>query len=76
MIAIETKNITKKYGNKLAVNNVSLQVQRGEFFALLGVNGAGKSTLIQMLSCLTSITSGGAYILGHDVMKEPEKVKK
>ena len=52
MIAIETRNITKQYGNKKSINDVSLTIKKGELFSLLGVNGAGKSTLIKMLSCL------------------------
>ena len=62
---IEIRNLTKKYGNKTAVDNISLSVNDGELFALLGVNGAGKTTTIRMLSCLSSATSGEAFIDGH-----------
>lgn len=75
MIAIETNNITKIYGDKTVINNVSLTIKKGELFSLLGVNGAGKSTLIKMLSCLLKPTSGKAFVLGYDVMKEADQVK-
>lgn len=75
MIAIETNQITKTYGDKRVVNDVSLTINKGEMFALLGINGAGKSTLIKMLSCLVKVTSGSAYIFSNNVMKEAEKVK-
>lgn len=75
MIAIETNNITKIYGDKKVINDVSLTIKKGELFSLLGVNGAGKSTLIKMLSCLLKVTSGKAFILGYDVMKEADQVK-
>ncbi|WP_340002667.1 ABC transporter ATP-binding protein [Oceanobacillus sp. FSL K6-0127] len=75
MIAIETRNITKQYGNKKSINDVSLTIKKGELFSLLGVNGAGKSTLIKMLSCLVKPTGGKASIFGYDVTKEPEQVK-
>jgi ABC-2 type transport system ATP-binding protein len=76
MIAIETNHLTKIYGDKKAINDVSLTINKGEVFALLGVNGAGKSTLIKMLSCLLKMTSGKALIFGYDVMKESDQVKK
>ena len=50
MIAIETRELTKKYKDKVAVNNLDLQIKQGELFALLGTNGAGKTTTIKMLS--------------------------
>lgn len=75
MIAIDTNNVTKIYGDKTVINNVSLTIKKGELFSLLGVNGAGKSTLIKMLSCLLKPTSGKAFILGYDVMKDADQVK-
>lgn len=75
MIAIETNSLTKVYGDKKVICDISLTVKRGEVFSLLGVNGAGKSTLIKMLSCLLKPTSGEAFIFGYDVMKEQEQVK-
>lgn len=76
MIAIETQEITKSYGEMKAVANVSIKVNKGEVFSLLGMNGAGKSTLIKMLCCLVKPTSGKASVLGHDIMTETSQVKK
>ncbi len=75
MIAIETKHISKTYGDKKAVQDVSLAIRKGELFSLLGVNGAGKTTLIQMLSCLVKPTDGEGAILGYDLVKEAGHVK-
>ena len=72
---IELENVTKKYGTKTAVDNVSLTVREGELFSLLGVNGAGKTTTIKMLCCLTRPTGGRAVIDGHDTVKEASEVK-
>jgi ABC-2 type transport system ATP-binding protein len=74
--AIEVENITKKYGDFTAVENVSFQAQEGEIFGLLGPNGAGKSTLIRMMTTLIEITSGTARIQGHDVQKEPDTARR
>ncbi len=73
--SIATKDLTKIYGVKTAVDSLNISVRENELFALLGVNGAGKTTTIRMLSCLSSPTSGTAEVLGHDVQKEPEVVK-
>lgn len=73
---IETKNLTKKYGSKTAVDSLNLSVKKGEIFALLGVNGAGKTTTIRMLSCLSEATSGEAFINGHSCSAESGEVKK
>lgn len=59
---IKIENLTKKYGNLLAVDNISLEIKEGEVFGLLGPNGAGKTTIIRMLCCLISKTSGNAII--------------
>ena len=75
MLAIKTDNLRKEYKDVVAVDNLSLEIEEGELFALLGVNGAGKTTTIKMLSTLTRPTSGDAYILGHSVLKEPDKIK-
>ncbi|MBQ8725108.1 MAG: ATP-binding cassette domain-containing protein [Oscillospiraceae bacterium] len=75
MIAAEVKNLTKRYKNKTAVDNISLTVNEGELFALLGVNGAGKTTTIRMLTCLSKPTEGEAFICGHSCKTESSKVK-
>lgn len=73
---IEIKDITKKYRYLVAVNHVNLTIQDGELFGLLGVNGAGKTTLISMLSTLVQPTSGTASLMGYDLIKEKEEIKK
>lgn len=73
---IEIKDITKKYRSLVAVNHVNLTIQDGELFGLLGVNGAGKTTLISMLSTLVQPTSGTASLMGYDLIKEKEEIKK
>ena len=75
MIAIEIKQLTKQYKDVTAVDGLSLCVEEGELFSLLGVNGAGKTTTIKMLSCLTVPTEGDAYLLGHSICKESAAVK-
>ncbi len=64
-LAISTERLQKRYGSKLAVADLSLQVQRGEVFGFLGPNGAGKSTSVKMLLGLVRATSGSATVLGH-----------
>lgn len=76
MTAIHIENICKKYASTLAVNDLSLAISEGELFTLLGVNGAGKTTLIKMLSCLVKPTQGEAYLMGHSITQEAEKVKR
>lgn len=72
---IEISHLTKQYGEKVAVNDLSLSIRRGEVFGLLGPNGAGKTTTILMLLGLTEATAGSAEIEGHNCMREPLKVK-
>ncbi|MDD6143057.1 MAG: ABC transporter ATP-binding protein [bacterium] len=76
MQAIEAKALAKKYKEVTAVDGLTLSIQQGELFALLGVNGAGKTTAIRMLSCLTKPTGGDAMVGGFSIGKEPEKVKR
>lgn len=75
MQAIKVSNLTKRYRDLTAVDELELQVVRGELFALLGVNGAGKTTVIKMLTCLTRPTSGDALVGGHSITREPDRVK-
>lgn len=70
MYSIEIKNLTKKFKEKTAVNNVSLKIKQGELFSLLGTNGAGKTTTIKMLSTLILPTSGNIKINGLDINKD------
>ncbi len=73
--AVATWALTKTFGQKVAVNALSLAVRRGEFFGFLGPNGAGKSTTIKMLVGLLRPTAGSAYIAGVDVWREPLRAK-
>ena len=75
MDAIRIEGLTKKYKDVVAVDNLSLSVQKGELFSLLGVNGAGKTTTIKMLSCLTQPTSGDAFLNGKSICKDSATVK-
>lgn len=75
MIAIKIENLTKKYKDVVAVDNLSLNIEEGELFSLLGVNGAGKTTTIKMLSCLTKPTNGDAFLLGKSILTEENEVK-
>ncbi|EOP53208.1 ABC transporter ATP-binding protein [Bacillus pseudomycoides] len=74
-MAIIIKNLTKKFKERTAVDNLSLTIKKGEFFALLGQNAAGKTTTIKMLSCLLTPTSGDALMLGDSIIKKPTAVK-
>jgi len=76
MTAVETRELSKHFGAFRAVDRVSLAVQEGEIFGFLGANGAGKSTTIRMLCGLLRPTSGTALVLGTDVAKDPEGVKR
>lgn len=71
MNAIETIELTKRYGKRLAVDRLNLTVGKGEVFGFLGPNGAGKTTTIAMLLGLVRPTKGQAIVLGHDVQREP-----
>jgi ABC-2 type transport system ATP-binding protein len=73
---IVTKNLTKKYKDVCAVDDLNLQVNSGEIFGFLGPNGAGKTTTIRLLTTLAKPTSGSVWITGFDVGKEPDRVKK
>ena len=75
-VAIRVDGLTKRYGELTAVDNVSFTVKRGEIFAFLGPNGAGKTTTVEMLECLRKPTSGKAYVLGYDVSKDRENIKR
>ena len=74
--AIEVTNLSKTYDTVDAVKNLSLTVQHGEIFGLLGPNGAGKSTTLRILITTLSPTTGTATILGHDVVKEADTVRR
>jgi len=73
---IDLKNLVKTFGSLVAVNDVSLTVRQGEFFALLGPNAAGKTTSIRLLTGLMKPTSGSAHIAGFDVQNQPLEARK
>jgi len=73
---IETKNLTKKYSDLMAVDALDLSVEPGELFVFLGPNGAGKTTTIKILTCLLQPTSGEALVGGINVVESPNAVKK
>ena len=75
MPAIKTYALRKEYKDVVAVDGLDLTVETGELFALLGVNGAGKTTAIKMLSCLTSPTSGDAFLCGKSILRDAAAVK-
>lgn len=73
---ISIQNVTKNYGRKVAVDNLSLEIAAGEFFAVLGPNGAGKTTTIKMIAGLLRPTSGRIVVGGCDVQVDPIAAKK
>ena len=73
---IEVKNLTKRYGSKTAVSNVSFTAEESEILGFLGPNGAGKTTTIRMLDGLLTATSGTALIAGKDIRENPEEIKR
>jgi ABC-2 type transport system ATP-binding protein len=75
-IAIAVENIVKRYGDFEAVKGVNFSVSEGEIFGLLGPNGAGKSTLIRMMTTLIPVTSGKAIVAGHNVVDDPDDVRR
>lgn len=74
--AVEVQNLTKKFGDFTAVDGVTFDIRRGEIFGFLGPNGAGKTTTIRMLLGLLRPTDGTATVLGYDVAKQPEEIRK
>lgn len=75
MQKINTIDLVKRYKNLTAVDKLNLEIYQGELFSLLGVNGAGKTTTIKMLTCITKPSDGDAFVGGHSVVNEPERVK-
>ena len=75
MCAIQTVGLTKKYKDVIAVDQLNLQIKKGELVSLLGVNGAGKTTIVKMLSCLTKPTCGDAFLNGNSITENAAAVK-
>jgi ABC-2 type transport system ATP-binding protein len=76
ILAIEASGLQKSFATKLAVRSVDLAVRRGSVYGILGPNGAGKTTTIRMLATLLRPDAGQARVLGHDVVREPDAVRK
>ena len=72
---IEVKNLTKRFGDHLAVDNLSFTVEKGQIYGFLGPNGAGKSTTMNIMTGYLGATSGQVIIDGHDILEEPEEAK-
>ena len=73
---ISAENLTKKFGDFTAVNEISFEVKKGEIFGFLGANGAGKTTAMKMFCGLLDPTSGNGQVAGFDIFRETEKIKK
>jgi ABC-2 type transport system ATP-binding protein len=74
--AIETDNLTRRFGDFTAVERVSLKIRKGELYGFLGLNGAGKTTTIRVLTTLLPPSGGTARLWGHDVVKDPLAVRR
>ena len=72
---IVTKDLTRRFGDLTAVDHLSLEVQRGEIFGLVGPDGAGKTTTVRLLCSLLDPTEGSAQVAGHDTVRDPDSVK-
>src|SRR5512136_2674457 len=72
---VAVKDLTKRFGDFVAVNRISFEVARGEVFGFLGPNGAGKSTTIRMLCGILAPSGGSGTVAGFDVFREPERIK-
>ncbi|MHA1377299.1 MAG: ABC transporter ATP-binding protein [Candidatus Helarchaeota archaeon] len=75
MQAIVTENLTKKFGELTAVDNLNLQIPHGVTFGLLGPNGAGKTTTVRMINCIIKPTSGRAFVNDFNILTNPQQVK-
>src|SRR5882724_9691361 len=73
--AVETRDLTRRFGELTAVDRLTIEVARGEIFGLVGPDGAGKTTTLRMLCGLMDPTGGQAWVAGHDVAREPQAVK-
>src|SRR6266571_4268614 len=72
---VQVENLSKKYGENVAVNSISFSLTKGEVFAFLGPNGAGKTTTVEILECLRNPTGGQAKVLGYDVSKRSDQAE-
>ena len=75
MIIIKTKNLTKKFKDLLAVDDVNLEIEEGECFGLLGPNGAGKTSIIRMITAVSPPTQGDIWVMGNNLKTHSRQVK-
>src|SRR5690348_12978806 len=75
-LAIDVRGMTKRFGDRVAVNNIDLQVRSGEICGFLGPNGSGKTTFIRMLCGLLHADGGSGTCLGYDVIRQSELIKR
>ena len=73
--AVETRDLTRRFGKRVAVDHLNLQVRTGELYGFLGPNGAGKSTTLRMLCGILEPSEGGGTVLGIDLARDPERIK-
>ena len=73
---IKTENLTKKFGENLAVDRLTLEIGEGEVFGFLGPNGAGKTTTVRMLTSLIAPTAGTATVMGYDIIKDDQNIRR
>src|SRR6202041_1285687 len=73
---IKVEGLTKRYARKVAVDNISFEVEKGQIVGFLGPNGAGKTTTMRVLTCFLPPTSGSAQVAGFDVLAHPMEVKR
>ena len=69
---IKVEGLTKRYARKVAVDNISFEVEKGQIVGFLGPNGAGKTTTMRVLTCFLPPTSGSAQVAGFDVLEQPD----
>jgi ABC-2 type transport system ATP-binding protein len=74
-VSIKVSNLTKTFGNNVAVDNLNLEIHKGELFGLVGPDGAGKTTTMRLLTAILTPTSGEAWVAGHSILKEEERIK-
>lgn len=75
-VIIKTENLTKHFGDIVAVDGLNLEINKGEIFGLVGPDGAGKTTTLRMLAAIMDITAGNAVVAGFDLRRQPEQIKK
>ncbi len=73
--AIKTSNLSKSFGNNIAVDRLNINVRRGELYGLVGPDGAGKTTTMRLLTAIMDPTSGDAWVAGHSILSEGERIK-